>query len=61
MRYIQPSESVLWSPDTKQVATALGNEVCVCGKTILSVYIYIYIFYPQLLKRLKKDYTNNDI
>ncbi len=44
MRYIQPSESVLWSPDTKQVATALGNEVCVCGKTILSVYIYIYIY-----------------
>ncbi len=48
MRYIQPSESVLWSPDTKQVATALGNEVCVCGKTILSVYIYIYLLSSTL-------------
>ncbi len=26
---VQPSESVLWSPDTKWVATTGGNEVCV--------------------------------
>ncbi len=38
----QPSESALWSPDTKRVATTGGNEVCVMK------FFLQDLSYPQL-------------